>query len=82
MGDPSGIGPEVALKALSALPSGEILLIGDADIWRRTQEMAGITAEVRAAQTPGPVAAGVIPFLHLPAEEGWQIGSMSPGWRG
>lgn len=78
MGDPSGIGPEVALKALADLPSGEILLIGDAAVCRRVQEVAAPTSRLRAAHETGPIAGGTIPFLDLPAEEGWQMGQMSP----
>jgi 4-hydroxythreonine-4-phosphate dehydrogenase len=50
LGDPSGIGPEVALKALAAAPDQNFkyLLFGDADHARRLNQNLGTNLDLRA----------------------------------
>ena len=76
LGDPSGIGPEVALKALKSLPpSGDdfrYLLLGDANLIRRLNESIGLPLE----QFTSPLAQGRFFFQHT----GPQLPtSLSPG---
>ncbi|MBI3974778.1 MAG: 4-hydroxythreonine-4-phosphate dehydrogenase PdxA [Armatimonadetes bacterium] len=78
MGDPSGIGPEVLAQALPGWSASEVLLIGDAAVWRRAGETVGVTAAVRPARRPEPISPEGIPFLDLPTEERWEVGRMSP----
>ena len=49
MGDPSGVGPEVTVKALAALPAGErsrIVVIGGREILERAARVAGLPPPV------------------------------------
>jgi len=78
MGDPSGIGPEVLVKALPGLLGAEVLLIGDREVWHRAGEIAGVAGALRPARAPEPVTAEQIPFLQIAPEEGWEPGRMSP----
>lgn len=55
-GDPSGIGPEIAAKLLaipSAAAMAEILLVGDAHLWRRGAEQAGTALALNAVDEEG-----------------------------
>jgi len=52
-GDPNGIGPEIALKALAALPRedrGHIVLYGPANVFERTAAQLGLDALLRDAR--------------------------------
>jgi 4-hydroxythreonine-4-phosphate dehydrogenase len=78
MGDPTGIGPEVLARALAGGLSQDVLLIGDADVWRDAQQTAGVTVGLIPADRPGGSAGGGVPFLHLPPEDRtWTRGVMS-----
>ena len=60
-GDPNGIGPEIALKALAALPEADrarITLYGPASVFERTAAQLGIAALLRDARL---VNAGELP---------------------
>lgn len=79
MGDPTGIGPEVLAKTLVAPPPADVLLIGDAAVWRDAQRIAGVDLPINPANRPGPITADGIPFLNLPPEDrSWRAGEMSP----
>lgn len=79
MGDPTGIGPEVLARTLADGVSQEILLIGDAGVWREAQEIAGVTVGLIPADRPGGATGGAVPFMHLPPDRrGWTRGVMSP----
>jgi 4-hydroxythreonine-4-phosphate dehydrogenase len=55
MGDPAGIGPEIALKALSntaALPQNcRIMIIGDLEVLQNTAGLAGVKSLIRAMKS-------------------------------
>lgn len=60
-GDPNGIGPEIALKALAALPEADrarITLYGPASVFERTAAQLGMAALLRDARL---VNAGELP---------------------
>ncbi|NIA72077.1 4-hydroxythreonine-4-phosphate dehydrogenase PdxA [Pelagibius litoralis] len=49
-GDPSGIGPELIAKLLnedSVLEAADILLVGDAHLWQRGAEQAGVEVQLK-----------------------------------
>src|SRR5262249_56873864 len=49
MGDPAGIGPEVAVKAAAARPTeAPIVVVGDFEIMRRAAVWTGAEVEIRA----------------------------------
>src|SRR3990172_10245485 len=79
MGDPTGIGPEVLARVLAEGLTQDILLIGDADVWKEAQDVAGVKVGLIPADRPGSPAGGAVPFLHLPPEDrSWTRGAMSP----
>jgi 4-hydroxythreonine-4-phosphate dehydrogenase len=79
IGDPTGIGPEVLVRALADGVPADILVLGDAAAWADAQRIAGRTLRTKPAARPGPVAPDGIPFLDLPpADRAWQTGVMSP----
>ncbi|MDP8223552.1 MAG: 4-hydroxythreonine-4-phosphate dehydrogenase PdxA [Candidatus Lernaella stagnicola] len=64
-GDPAGIGPEVALKALGQGAAGDhpVLLIGNLNCWQRAAEMVGESIYL------------VSDIKHIRDEEGWPVWS-------
>jgi len=79
MGDPTGIGPEVLARVLAEGLTQDILLIGDADVWKEAQDVAGVKVGLIPADRPGSPAGGAVPFLHLPPQDRtWTRGTMSP----
>src|SRR5271157_4429811 len=69
MGDPAGIGPEIAVRALLSPEVREIsrsFLIGDARIFDRALAMCGLSAKLNRIAGPEQIAdhAGVIDVLH------------------
>ena len=55
MGDPSGVGAEVTVKALAALPSAvrkDIVVIGDHDTMTRAAKVCGVSAPVIGPDDP------------------------------
>ncbi|WP_138470220.1 4-hydroxythreonine-4-phosphate dehydrogenase PdxA [Poseidonocella sp. HB161398] len=69
MGDPSGVGAEVTVKALAALPEAEragIAVIGDRATLARAAEAAGVALALRDHDSPG--GAGAIRVIHVPVE--------------
>ena len=78
MGDPTGIGPEVLVKALAEGVPSEVLLIGDAASWEKAQSIAAIPLPARPADRPGTVSQDGVPFLDLPPpDRTWRIGELS-----
>jgi 4-phospho-D-threonate 3-dehydrogenase / 4-phospho-D-erythronate 3-dehydrogenase len=70
IGDPSGIGPEIAIKALKNKYMYEIskpILIGNIDVLKRLCTDTGIEAEFRAVNNPdeGQYSFGVIDVISL-----------------
>ncbi|SNT19404.1 4-hydroxythreonine-4-phosphate dehydrogenase [Noviherbaspirillum humi] len=50
LGDPSGIGPELAARLLArpqTLQQAKVVLVGDAWLWEQGQRQAGVTVETR-----------------------------------
>ena len=71
MGDPAGIGPEIAVRSLLApevRACSRSFLIGDARIFERALSVCALSATLH--QVPGPEAiadcAGVIDVIHQP----------------
>ncbi len=79
IGDPTGIGPEVLVKALTADIPDDLLLVGDAEVWGEAQRVAGRSVPAVAAVRPGRITAAGVPFLDVPATpRPWRAGEMSP----
>jgi 4-hydroxythreonine-4-phosphate dehydrogenase len=60
LGDPSGIGPEVVVRALAARPDADAVVFGDAGVLARAAELAGV---------PPPPDARVRPITALGARD-------------
>jgi 4-hydroxythreonine-4-phosphate dehydrogenase len=60
LGDPSGIGPEVVVRALAARPDADAVVFGDAGVLARAAELAGV---------PPPPDARVQPITALGARD-------------
>lgn len=81
IGDPTGVGPEVLARALSAAPAPrpDVLLVGDAAVWKDAQRIAQVDLPAVPADRPGPISANGVPFLDLPpVDRSWRSGEMSP----
>ena len=84
LGDPAGIGPEIALKAAldSRVRNACVpLLVGDARCARAHAMMCSITAAIEILKEPqeAPEAPeNTIPFLHQDLLEGLAIGQIAP----
>lgn len=83
IGDPTGIGPEVMARALADAPPrplrSDVLLIGDAAVWKDAQRIAHVHLPAVRADRPGPITDDGVPFLDLPpADRSWRLGAMSP----
>jgi 4-hydroxythreonine-4-phosphate dehydrogenase len=77
-GDPTGIGPEVTLKALIQTSSDELIVIGDHETWEETQRTAGTTLPALPATEPGPISQEGVPFLAPDlTDRSWKIGEVS-----
>lgn len=84
MGDPSGIGPEIALKALSRREVYEKcrpLLVGDAAALRRARAWVGLPElQIHPIDAPSEAAfrAGCVDLLQVPVGAGaWATGELS-----
>lgn len=61
MGDPVGVGPEVAVRAAADPAVREVcrpLIVGSPDILRRAAQVCGLKLEVQEVQSPAEVAVG------------------------
>ena len=65
MGDPSGIGPEVVVRAMAKVGAGDALVVGDVARLGRAAEFCGVDVPIRAISDPSESAAGVINCLDL-----------------
>lgn len=70
MGDPSGIGPEIAAKAVAEKPTHKIcrpLIVGDANAMRQAVDIAGVDLKVRAVSkvAEAEFQYGTADILHL-----------------
>ncbi len=64
MGEPGGIGPEVALKAAAATRKICIpVLVGDAEVFKAVQRLLGIDDFLRVVKKPAEVAPDVIQVI-------------------
>ncbi|MFB9949149.1 4-hydroxythreonine-4-phosphate dehydrogenase PdxA [Rhizobium puerariae] len=69
MGDPSGVGAEVIVKAIATLPPEErrrFVVIGDADTMKRAAEACGSDLAFHAQGAPG--AGGSLALRHVPVD--------------
>lgn len=77
MGDPSGVGPEVLVKALSQPLDGALLVVGDREVWARACAASGLHLALQPAEEPVRPEGG-IPFLQVdPPVPGWPQGRAS-----
>src|SRR3990167_8765213 len=73
MGEPSGIGPEITLKAWIGRGSSSLppfFVVGDASLYRETALSLGIDVPVREIEAPEETATvfpAALPVLPLPA---------------
>ncbi len=77
MGDPSGVGPEVTVKALAALASAErdrFAIIGDRAVLNRAIAASGVTLALATGRAPHAVTLIDVPVTDLPE----RFGVLSP----
>jgi 4-phospho-D-threonate 3-dehydrogenase / 4-phospho-D-erythronate 3-dehydrogenase len=78
MGDPSGVGPEVTVKALATLSTAErtrFSVVGDRSVIRRAIEATGVDVQIaEPGSIPGPVQVIQVPVEGLPD----RFGVLSP----
>lgn len=77
MGDPSGVGAEVTVKAIASMPAAErarYAVIGDRDTLERAVACTGVTLELAKTATPGALRVIDIPVPGLPG----RFGVLSP----
>jgi 4-hydroxythreonine-4-phosphate dehydrogenase len=70
MGDPAGIGPEVALRALTApavAAQVEPILVGDPGVWRDTARRLGLRVALAVGERAADGGLAVVPVSALPA---------------
>jgi 4-hydroxythreonine-4-phosphate dehydrogenase len=70
MGDPAGIGPEIAARALCGPgpePGCEVIVVGDAAIMERAARLVGAGTAVKALQTVRDIEPGAINVLDAAA---------------
>lgn len=68
MGDPAGVGPEIALKALSnpnPYSTARPLLVGDVEVLKRVSPLVGFTGRVKEVLGPEDYEDGAINLLSL-----------------
>jgi 4-hydroxythreonine-4-phosphate dehydrogenase len=65
MGDPSGIGPEISLKALSAIQSSDVIIIGDFSVIKSTAASLGMNPEYNVIKSPEEFTCGCINILDM-----------------
>jgi 4-hydroxythreonine-4-phosphate dehydrogenase len=81
MGDPAGIGLEIAAKAWAHGGGPPFFLIGDADTLGRAAQRAGVTAPVEAIDDPLAAAdcfARALPVMHRPLAVSETLGRPDP----
>jgi 4-hydroxythreonine-4-phosphate dehydrogenase len=58
MGDPAGIGPEIAVKALCADHAARVVVVGDVEVLRRAAEVCGLSPRFNAVDVPAAAVFG------------------------
>ncbi len=77
LGDPSGVGPEVLVKALAEGLPCRYLVVGDRAVWEAACRVAQLDLPTTSACEPAR-GEGKVPFLHVPAPVGqWPTGRPS-----
>ena len=74
MGDPSGIGPEIIVKALAEMSPEQrsaSAVVGDLDFLKRAERMVG--AGLTYAEAPESARNGVVPVFQVPSRGSGQI---------
>jgi 4-hydroxythreonine-4-phosphate dehydrogenase len=77
MGDPSGVGPEVTVKALASLPPeerGSFRIVGDAGVLKRALSACGIALDIAPDGSGGALQVVDVPVEGLPD----RFGVLSP----
>jgi 4-phospho-D-threonate 3-dehydrogenase / 4-phospho-D-erythronate 3-dehydrogenase len=79
MGDPAGIGPEIALKALASkeVPSRcDIFIIGDADLLKQAKELLSLPIQIHAISNIDEIKPGFANVLDMKqvSAEGFSVG--------
>jgi len=79
MGEPGGIGPEVALKAAAATRRLCVpVLVGDAEVFKATQRLLGIDDFLRVVARPGEAGPGVIQVIDTGRAGAFVVGKPTP----
>ena len=79
LGDPTGIGPEVVVKALATSPPRECLVIGDKSVWHEAERVARVEISALTATKPGTSSKRGVSFQEVePDDRAWESGEVSP----
>jgi 4-hydroxythreonine-4-phosphate dehydrogenase len=67
MGDASGVGPEIVLRAASGgeLLAGDVVVVGDVSILRAGQQLLGTDAPLRVVDDPSEASPGALDVVDL-----------------
>jgi len=65
MGDPSGVGPEIVIKAMAETDGAEVFVIGDARRLKQAAAICNVNTEVRVVSDPSHCVTGAINCLDL-----------------
>ncbi len=77
LGDPSGVGPEVVVKALAGGLACPYLVVGDAAVWEEACRVARVGLGTAPAAEPA-AREHAVPFLQVdPPSRGWTVGRPS-----
>ncbi|HXX11814.1 MAG TPA: 4-hydroxythreonine-4-phosphate dehydrogenase PdxA [Burkholderiales bacterium] len=74
MGDPSGVGPEIIVKALAEMSPEQrsaSAVVGDLDFLKRAERLVG--AGLTYGEAPESARNGVVPVFHVPSRGSGQI---------
>lgn len=78
MGDPSGVGPEIVVRAMAETGGADMLVVGDRGRLRQAAQICGVDALVRAVADPSDCREGAINCLDLDnVEVGLPFGAVS-----
>lgn len=80
MGEPGGVGPEVALRAADLARSFCIpILVGDMAVFRAAATGVGLSFQLRAAESPGLEESGVVHVIETAPARGYDKGRPTAG---
>jgi 4-hydroxythreonine-4-phosphate dehydrogenase len=75
MGEPGGIGPEVALKGIEKMRGiGSFMLVGDRDVLAEASRGLGLSYKLKEAKRPVSGEAGVVHLMHSGSARGYRKG--------